>query len=49
VGTHALLLGAGQALAGPIDDVMREDTLSRVFGHALQRHEAHGRIWWLPA
>jgi len=49
VGTHALLLGAGQALAGTIDDVMREDTLSRVFGHALQRHEAHGRIWWLPA
>lgn len=48
VGTHVLLLGAGQALAGPIDQVMREDTLSRVFGHTLHRHEADGRTWWLP-
>lgn len=48
VGTHALLMGAGQVLAGPIDDVMREDTLSRVFGHTLKRHEAAGRVWWLP-
>lgn len=49
VGTHALLLGAGEAWAGPIDEVLREDTLSRVFGHALKRHEAQGRTWWLPA
>jgi len=48
VGTHALLLGGGQAWAGPIDEVLREDTLSRVFGHTLQRHEAQGRTWWLP-
>jgi iron complex transport system ATP-binding protein len=49
VGTHALLLGGGTALAGPIDAVMREDTLSRVFGHPLHRHTAEGRVWWLPA
>ena len=49
VGTHALLLGGGQVWAGPIDEVLREDTLSRVFGHALKRHEAQGRTWWLPA
>jgi iron complex transport system ATP-binding protein len=49
VGTHALLLGAGTALAGPLDEVMREETLSRVVGHRLHRHEAEGRVWWLPA
>jgi iron complex transport system ATP-binding protein len=48
VGTHALLMGGGQVLAGPIHEVMREDTLSRVFGHTLKRHEAAGRVWWLP-
>ncbi|MEO8296519.1 MAG: ABC transporter ATP-binding protein [Burkholderiales bacterium] len=48
VGTHALLLGQGEAWAGPIDAVMREDTLSRVFAHALQRHLIDGRVWWLP-
>lgn len=51
VATHALLLGGeGRTpLAGPVAEVMRADTLSAVFGHGLQRHEAQGRIWWLPA
>lgn len=49
VATHALLLGGGRALAGPIEQVMREDTLAAAFGHRLHRHEACGRVWWLPA
>lgn len=48
VGTHALLLGGGQAWAGPIDEVLDEARLGRVFGHRLRRHEAGGRVWWLP-
>jgi len=50
VATHALLLaGDGSALAGPVAAVMNEDRLSRAFGHPLRRHEADGRVWWLPA
>lgn len=50
VATHALLLGGdGSALAGPVDAVMTAANLSAAFGHPLRRHEAEGRVWWLPA
>lgn len=48
--THALLLrGDGSALAGPVAEVMTPEHLSRAFGHPLRRHQADGRVWWLPA
>ena len=48
--THALLLaGDGQVLTGRVDEVMTEAALSRAYGHALHRHEADGRVWWLPS
>jgi iron complex transport system ATP-binding protein len=51
VATHALLLDGqgGPALAGPVEQVMREDTLSAAFGHPLRSREIDGRRWWLPA
>ena len=51
VATHALLLDGqgGPALAGPVEQVMREDTLSAAFGHPLRCREIDGRRWWLPA
>ena len=50
VASHVLLLaGDGQAVAGPVADVMTEARLSAAFGHALHRVPAQGRIWWLPA
>ncbi|MCA6215675.1 ABC transporter ATP-binding protein [Ideonella sp. B7] len=51
VATHALLLDGqgGPALAGPVAEVMREDTLSAAFDHPLRRREMDGHIWWLPA
>lgn len=51
VATHALLLmgdDAGTVLAGPVDEVMREASLSQAFAHTLRRHEADGKTWWLP-
>lgn len=51
VATHALLIlgdADGTVLAGPVDEVMREDTLSQAFEHTLRRHEADGKTWWLP-
>ena len=50
VATHVLLLdGQGQALAGPVEQVMQPDTLSRVWGHPLRAHDHDGHRWWLPA
>jgi iron complex transport system ATP-binding protein len=50
VATHVLLLaGDGDAQAGTVDEVMTEPVLSRAFGHTLHRHQADGRVWWLPA
>ena len=50
VATHVLLLdGQGQAIAGPVEQVMQPDTLSRVWGHPLRAHDHDGHRWWLPA
>lgn len=51
VATHVLLIpGNGRtAVAGEVDQVMREPILSAAFGHPLQSHEAAGRRWWLAA
>ena len=50
VATHALLLSRdGRCDAGPVEQVLTEFTLSAAYGHPLRRHEAQGRIWWLPA
>jgi hypothetical protein len=29
--------------------MLTENRLSAAFGHRLHRHEAAGRVWWLPA
>jgi iron complex transport system ATP-binding protein len=47
-GTHAIVLGGAIPMAGPIDEILRADTLSEVFDHPLSRHTALGRTWWLP-
>jgi iron complex transport system ATP-binding protein len=53
VATHVLLLGASREadtpLAGPAAEMLTENRLSAAFGHRLHRHEAEGRVWWLPA
>jgi iron complex transport system ATP-binding protein len=47
-GTHAIVLGGSIPVAGPIDEILKADTLSAVFDHPLSRHTALGRTWWLP-
>lgn len=49
VASHVLLLaGDGQALMGPVAEVMTEASLSAAFGHPMHRVSAQGRLWWLP-
>jgi iron complex transport system ATP-binding protein len=52
VATHVVLLGAQRdaqtPLAGPANEMLTEERLSAAFGHRLRRHEAEGRVWWLP-
>ena len=48
---HALLLfGGGQWLAGPVEEVLTTDHLSRLYGHPLHELVDHtGGRWYVPA
>jgi len=50
VSTHALLLmGDGEWLAGPVDEVMRADVLSRCLGYPIETVQHGKRIIYIPA
>ena len=47
--SHVLLLfDDNEVLAGPRDEVLNEENLSRLYSHPMHRLEANNRIAWLP-
>lgn len=47
--SHLLMLFEHtEVLAGPRDEVLTEENLSRLYGHPMHRLEANGRTAWLP-
>jgi len=44
----AVMMDGGEVLTGTADDLLNEDTLSRLYQYPMQRIEQHGRVAWLP-
>ena len=49
IATHALLMmGDGQWMAGPIEDIFNTESLSHCLGHPIERFTHHGQTLFLP-